>query len=638
MSNPQEFAATSFSIKTDATMFSVFSKSIYSDIILAPLRELCTNAIDACIESSLPVKFDVHLPTHSNSTFSVRDYGAGLPLAFLNGDFCVVGASSKRDSNRTTGSFGMGRLSPLAYTSSCTVESFIDGQHHSYILILQEGIPTLLHLSSAQSDEPTGARFSFPIDPLDITKFHTAAVKLFKYFEYQPTLNIELPPPTIHLNHDNFMLTDDDLGILMGNIYYPIDRYKVQSSYANLILKCPIGSCSLTPGRESLNYDDTTITYLKDYIAEAESELLAISNTEIASQPTPFAALKSYAAIHQKSPSITRKALVLQHNHPHLAVTKEDCPIASPLFEIRNKISYYKTLRSPSACYRSIQHYVRHPYFLADTRNWADALRTLDYENAVVIIPNKVPPKDYDAHISLIKTTLDNAGFVYTTASSIATTPNTRTPSAIKDLQMRKITSGLHSPTTYRENDGVIHYVPLNGTTLDKYCLSFQHISSIHAQIFPGTTLWGIAKSNLPKVKSNPNFINVIDHLQATFTPENPLQLTHTKHEYYSKYSTYSYDSEARMLKSPKCPEDLRTFLQEMRAFNDCPFTDLTPAEFQSIQDLVPTTFLLPQPTYTGADMCARYPIINEYRLSAELIDRYLHLESLYAAKVPTTS
>ena len=129
ISDTSDFQSTSFTIKTDPAMFAVFRKSIYTDIQLAPIRELSTNAVDACVESNLPIVWDVHLPTHEESYFSVRDYGGGISKSFLDGDFTVVGASTKRNSNTTNGQFGFGRLSPLAYTSSFTVESWNNGMY-----------------------------------------------------------------------------------------------------------------------------------------------------------------------------------------------------------------------------------------------------------------------------------------------------------------------------------------------------------------------------------------------------------------------------------------------------------------------------------------------------------------------------
>ena len=98
--------STAFSIQADAALFSVLTQKIYTDTILAPMREWSTNAIDACIEAGVVPHFEVHVPTPADSTFSVRDYGTGLSQEQILNLFTVVGASTKRDSNDYNGQFG----------------------------------------------------------------------------------------------------------------------------------------------------------------------------------------------------------------------------------------------------------------------------------------------------------------------------------------------------------------------------------------------------------------------------------------------------------------------------------------------------------------------------------------------------
>jgi HSP90 family molecular chaperone len=69
--------SNNFSIEMNSTMFSMLSKNVYNNVILAPIREWSTNAIDACIAANTEIEFDVHLPTPTEPNFSVRDYGTG---------------------------------------------------------------------------------------------------------------------------------------------------------------------------------------------------------------------------------------------------------------------------------------------------------------------------------------------------------------------------------------------------------------------------------------------------------------------------------------------------------------------------------------------------------------------------------
>jgi sensor histidine kinase regulating citrate/malate metabolism len=98
--------AGAMSIEMNSSMFQLLTSKVYTDPILAVMREWSTNAIDACLASSKPVNFDVHLPTMGDPVFSVRDYSSGLSESDMLGLFCTVGASTKRNSNEFNGTFG----------------------------------------------------------------------------------------------------------------------------------------------------------------------------------------------------------------------------------------------------------------------------------------------------------------------------------------------------------------------------------------------------------------------------------------------------------------------------------------------------------------------------------------------------
>ena len=307
---PSDLDTSQFTLQNDHSLFTVLRKNIYSNVILAGIRELSTNAIDACIEADLDVHWEVHIPTLEEPFFAIRDYGPGMTLDFLQGDFTVIGASSKRNSNRVNGQFGLGRLSPLAYTSSFTVESWNSGMYYSYLISLQDGIPCAIQLASYPSSDPSGCRFTYSVEPTDIQKFYHEASKLYKYFTHKPnSINIDLPLPAITVDTDYYMVTDDSAGIVMANVYYPFNR-QIRYNYNGLVLKVPTGAVSLTPGRESLNYDDTTVTYLNEQVKLAEEDIIDTFNTAIQQAPTEWEQAVLYVSLRPKIPWSLRDSLV----------------------------------------------------------------------------------------------------------------------------------------------------------------------------------------------------------------------------------------------------------------------------------------------------------------------------------------
>jgi len=68
-----------FNIIANDKMFKILSSKIYANKILAPIRELSTNAYDAHVEcGKKEIPFEVHVPSSKEKYFSVRDFGKGL--------------------------------------------------------------------------------------------------------------------------------------------------------------------------------------------------------------------------------------------------------------------------------------------------------------------------------------------------------------------------------------------------------------------------------------------------------------------------------------------------------------------------------------------------------------------------------
>ena len=120
-------SANQFSISQNAKMYKILSDSLYSDKIMAVIRELSTNAYDAHIAAKNKNSFKVTLPTQTNPSFKVRDFGTGLSQTDMEELYTTYGASNKNDSNDFVGCLGLGSKSPFAYTKSFSSVSFYNG-------------------------------------------------------------------------------------------------------------------------------------------------------------------------------------------------------------------------------------------------------------------------------------------------------------------------------------------------------------------------------------------------------------------------------------------------------------------------------------------------------------------------------
>ncbi|MCJ8274205.1 MAG: hypothetical protein MJK04_33015, partial [Psychrosphaera sp.] len=109
----QDFKSYSFGIKDSglAHIFNVLRNQLYSDKILAVIREYSANAIDAHVEmdkASTPIK--VTLPNKLNLKLKVRDFGRGLTETEIAEIYAMYGESTKRGSNAQIGQLGLGCL------------------------------------------------------------------------------------------------------------------------------------------------------------------------------------------------------------------------------------------------------------------------------------------------------------------------------------------------------------------------------------------------------------------------------------------------------------------------------------------------------------------------------------------------
>ena len=241
-------ASNQFTIAQTSKMFKILSDSLYSDKVMAVIRELATNAYDSHISAGNKNPFVVKLPTAADPNFSVRDYGTGLSQKDMEHLYTTYGASNKNDSNDFVGCLGLGSKSPFAYTKSFTTTSYFNGTQYTYIAAIDDaGVPTLNLIHSTDTKEPNGLEISFAVKQYDFQEFSQKAIRVFHYFKMKPIIkggvhwdftkeysqrNIVIDGDgwrVCRLNNDNMKFPSNYYRIqsgvvaLMGNIAYPVE-------------------------------------------------------------------------------------------------------------------------------------------------------------------------------------------------------------------------------------------------------------------------------------------------------------------------------------------------------------------------------------------------------------------------------
>lgn len=298
--------AVDFKIAGTAEFFDIISSKVYSNRILAPIRELCCNAYDAQVAANnVDARMEVHLPTDDEPIFSVRDFGTGLTVEQMNNLYTTYGQSSKTNTNDAIGCLGLGSKSPFAYADKFTVSSYIDGIRYDFIALKrgEKGVPQLCQvlpmddngneLPPAATDEPNGLKVEFAIKYEDVSKFQAEANKFFTTF-YENVEHVGyVPTPTCRFTrkYDLSVRVDEkatcyprytynsswytgSVYVIMGGVRYSIDMNSsgldtdIQDAWQKMCNKIgmfytlnihmPIGSADISADREHISVNRAT--------------------------------------------------------------------------------------------------------------------------------------------------------------------------------------------------------------------------------------------------------------------------------------------------------------------------------------------------------------------------------------------
>jgi len=280
-------------------IMTILRDTLYSDRILAVLREYSANAWDAhrmAGKADLPIK--VTLPTDEEPTLVIRDFGPGLSRADVFNVYTKYGKSTKRDTDNAVGMLGIGSKSGFAYSDSFTVTSWFGGTKSLYVAVLDKsdkGTMNLMHEEPCDLEE-TGIEIQIAVNPKDIGVFKTRARHLFQHFVPRPDINLDLPElPTSKYDLKNGFLyinseiDYDDQGwmAVMGCVPYKIDLNKVRDVTPGIgenayglsgVLYFDIGDVHINASREELKYNDATkqaiVTKVNALVDEFVSEVL----------------------------------------------------------------------------------------------------------------------------------------------------------------------------------------------------------------------------------------------------------------------------------------------------------------------------------------------------------------------------
>jgi hypothetical protein len=289
-----------------AHILLILRNKLYSNKVLAVVREYCANAQDAHAEvGKTDIPIEVYLPNSLEPTFRVRDYGPGLSEDEVRNLYVMYGASTKRATNNAVGQLGLGCKSAFAYTDVFHVISWHGGEKKIYCAYIDETkCGKIALLESEKSDEPDGIEVQVPVQPGEYKDFYEEAEEILHFFDPVPKCDqITLEAPDYWLEGTTrsgarFGITkgyDSNSKVIMGGIPYPINRqaYKDDDQgklerfiQTGLHLYVNIGDLEMTANREELEYTDHTVKNLTKHLSQAANAALRMGTKHLSEAMT----------------------------------------------------------------------------------------------------------------------------------------------------------------------------------------------------------------------------------------------------------------------------------------------------------------------------------------------------------------
>lgn len=376
------FEESKFSIEASSKAFFILSDGLYSNKVLAVVRELSTNAYDSHIEAKKSnVPFDVHLPTALNPIFFIRDYGTSMNHADCMQLYTTYFRSTRNNSNDAVGCLGLGSKAPFAYSDSFVVEAYLDGKCRTYNAHKDANAnPTFILMNECNTNEPNGIKVSIMVNSSDIDRFRKEAEKVYEFFTVKPNFigaeKITYSETKKILGGDTWYFdgNSNENFIIMGQIAYPLYGHELSSNvnehkyrrfveYSNgLRVFVKIGDVDITPSRESLSYSKETRENICNIIDNIISDIKTKIEGEIANQNTLFKARIKYIEISDQCDSIKNAMESLQSNVSWNGTKLFDNPIGEYI-DVKNKISCIKLNKTRYRKKIDTEHKVERFYF-----------------------------------------------------------------------------------------------------------------------------------------------------------------------------------------------------------------------------------------------------------------------------------
>jgi len=269
--------------------FSLSIDKLYVHKIESVIREICSNARDSHVEAGkADVPFEIYLPSEISPYLVIKDQGTGLNEADAIKYLSQLYSSSKQNTNKAVGAYGIGAKSPFAISDSYNIECIKDGVKCSFQFFRSgRSLPQLMLLDKSPTDEPNGVAFRIHVRDLQRKKYEDALKTQMFMFEPKPNIDgaawpYDKPEMTLQRGNIRAYAAHDQrdffgpFALEMGGVTYPFKPDSVNPECEQLfeairqtlgrneivVISVPIGSVEVPGDRERVEYSDFTIKNL----------------------------------------------------------------------------------------------------------------------------------------------------------------------------------------------------------------------------------------------------------------------------------------------------------------------------------------------------------------------------------------
>lgn len=313
-------------------LMNVFT-DLYSDTMMAPIREYISNALDSHTEAGQTRPIDVRKPSALRPFFEVEDYGIGMSLETIRRVYSLYGYSTKRHSDDYVGMLGVGSKSGLTYSNSFNITSVHDGTLVHFTIsrgnkgddgqVSGNGADVDIHRVTP-TDKPNGVKVQLPV--ADISTF---ARKVDEFVQYARPGSIKVDGVLVEGRisgatkvNDNVYIMRDDYGgghrqdvVVAGGVPYRagknLSKELPYGTYA--VAYVPVGTVEFTPSREDLSYTRKTEAALAHIRGIIKRDLQVAALADIQGAASHFEAWQRYinSWVTLVSGSVTYKGVAL---------------------------------------------------------------------------------------------------------------------------------------------------------------------------------------------------------------------------------------------------------------------------------------------------------------------------------------